>query len=225
MALNSGRQNGRSDERRKKQKLQDLKRHALGWLQPPTTASGSSHKAMSGASSALHGAIIAHGWMDKIDYVRACGYWSGVSEVQAPSGDGRAEDIQIQIHRQPDGVEHQRDQRVDRTLRMARANAERGSLNQKQRESSPAELGRKLRMESTQIRSRDNDPKERTFSLVYVGATLRTTTPPTRREISQWQQDVPGADVVGSAITLPKVEPDADLDADEADTDNEEETG
>jgi hypothetical protein len=32
---------------------------------------------------------------------------------------------------------------------------------------------------------------------------------------------VPGADVLGSAITLPKVKPDADLDADEADTNNE----
>jgi hypothetical protein len=32
---------------------------------------------------------------------------------------------------------------------------------------------------------------------------------------------VPGADVLGSAITLPKVKPDADLDADEADADEE----
>jgi hypothetical protein len=38
--------------------------------------------------------------------------------------DGRAEDRQIQIRRQPDGVEHQRDQRADRSLRMARANTE-----------------------------------------------------------------------------------------------------
>ncbi|KAJ7893971.1 hypothetical protein B0H13DRAFT_1886135 [Mycena leptocephala] len=74
-------------------------------------------------------------------------------------------------------------------------------------------------MGSTQIRSRDNGPKERPFSLVYVGAALRTTTPPARREISQRQKDAPGADVLGSVITLPKVKPDADLDADEADTD------
>jgi hypothetical protein len=32
---------------------------------------------------------------------------------------------------------------------------------------------------------------------------------------------VPGADELGSAIILPKVKPDADLDADEADTDDE----
>jgi hypothetical protein len=76
-------------------------------------------------------------------------------------------------------------------------------------------------MGSTQIRSRDSGSKERPFSLVYVGAALRTTTPPARRENSQWQQDVPGADVLGSAITLPKVKPDADLDADEADADEE----
>ncbi|KAJ7807582.1 hypothetical protein B0H13DRAFT_1928933 [Mycena leptocephala] len=33
--------------------------------------------------------------------------------------------------------------------------------------------------------------------------------------------DVPGVDELGSAITLPQIEPDADLDADEPDTDNE----
>ncbi|KAJ7810927.1 hypothetical protein B0H13DRAFT_1927093 [Mycena leptocephala] len=59
---------------------------------------------------------------------------------------------------------------------------------------------------------------------------LRTTVPPARQTISQWQQphrprvalvDVTGADELGSAITSPQIEPDADLDADEADTDNE----
>jgi hypothetical protein len=39
--------------------------------------------------------------------------------------------------------------------------------------------------------------------------------------MSQRQQDVSSADVLGSAITLTKVKPDADLDADEADINNE----
>jgi hypothetical protein len=64
----------------------------------------------------------------------------------------------------------------------------------------------------------------------YVGCGLRTTLPPARQTISQWRKrhrsrvelvDVPGADELGSAITLPKVKPDAYLDADEPETDNE----
>ncbi|KAJ7806177.1 hypothetical protein B0H13DRAFT_2486632 [Mycena leptocephala] len=72
--------------------------------------------------------------------------------------------------------------------------------------------------------------EKRPLSLGYVGAALHTRALPARQAISQWQQrhrprvalvDVPGADELGSAITLPQIKPDADLDVDEPDTDNE----
>jgi hypothetical protein len=85
-------------------------------------------------------------------------------------------------------------------------------------------------MGSTQIRSRDNGPKARPFFSYMLAPHCTLCAPPARQEISQQRQrhrprvalveDVPGADELGRAITLP-LEPDADLDADEADTNNE----
>ncbi|KAJ7861480.1 hypothetical protein B0H13DRAFT_1900500 [Mycena leptocephala] len=86
------------------------------------------------------------------------------------------------------------------------------------------------RLGSPHIGSGDNGPSEtssfpriRRLWTTHYSTTSAPSNPPTAAAASTPGRlvDAPGADELGGAITLPKVEPDADLDADEPETDDE----
>ncbi|KAJ7806174.1 hypothetical protein B0H13DRAFT_1929758 [Mycena leptocephala] len=204
--------------------------------QTPAMVSGSSHKAMRQSEFCTPGGLDGemqpmlahiHGWMA---LESPSGEWLTRAErktydrYQAPRRgeiSGQRADASRTNSKSPalngDPLNQKQRDKAQSSVRFTKRKPARSATLEEERKNGDQHVGLARRLRSPHIGSGDNGPRE-TSSFPQI---CRRRTGWQRHRHGGRTRRRAGADERGSAITLPKVKPDAELDADEADTDNE----